>query len=85
MRSIAVGTLLSLVILIASTAYAAEGFPQFQTSGRPQSMHGMTPDQQKMVEAYLPPPPIRHSWPGGYRVLLHELVNTFMDHMTGRY
>jgi hypothetical protein len=38
-----------------------------------------------MFYGYVPPPPIRHTWPGGYKVIFHELTNTLMEHITGRY
>jgi hypothetical protein len=41
--------------------------------------------QQKMFYGYVPPPPIRHTWPGGYRVIFHELTNTLMEHILGQY
>ncbi|MEJ2717894.1 MAG: hypothetical protein P8182_12255 [Deltaproteobacteria bacterium] len=34
---------------------------------------------------YVPPPPIRHTWPGGYRVILQEMNNTFIEHMLNQY
>jgi hypothetical protein len=80
--------ILALVLSMATAtvlAGAAEGIPQYQPQGEQRSAPAAAPDREKMVEAYLPPPPIRHTWPGGYRVLLHELVNTLMDHMTGHY
>lgn len=78
---------IAIVILMISSANlaGAEEFPQFNRVREPQATKALTPEQQKMVEAYLPPPPIRHSWPGGYRVLLHEIMNTLMEHMTGHY
>ncbi len=79
--------IITLILMIATTPglAGAEGLPQLPPQEEPRSAHATPPEQQKMVEAYVPPPPIRHSWPGGYRVLLHELMNTLMDHMTGHY
>ena len=34
---------------------------------------------------YVPPPPIRHTWPGGYRVIMQEMNNTFIEHVLGQY
>lgn len=34
---------------------------------------------------YVAPPPIRHTWPGGYKVIFHDLVNTLMEHIIGQY
>ncbi len=55
-----------------ATASPAHGVPHSRT-------------QQEMFYGYVPPPPIRHTWPGGYRVIFHEIANTLLDHMLGRY
>jgi|GEM_PF-512825 len=34
---------------------------------------------------YVPPPPILHVWPGGYRVIRQDLSNTLSDHIGGHY
>jgi hypothetical protein len=34
---------------------------------------------------YVPPPPIHHTWPGGYRAIFMEMMNTWSEHMLGRY
>jgi hypothetical protein len=41
--------------------------------------------QQRMYYGYVPPPPILHTWPGGYRVIIHELLNTLSEHLLGQY
>lgn len=41
--------------------------------------------QQRMFYGYVPPAPIKHTWPGGYRNIWHELTNTLIEHMLGRY
>ncbi len=60
----------------------AEDFPakpdQTQQATRPAS-----PNQP--FYGYVPPPPIRHTWPGGYKVIFHELVDTLAEHMLGQY
>jgi len=47
----------------------------------------VTPEQarQKLFYGYVPPAPILHTWPGGYRVILHDMTNSFIDHFLGRY
>ncbi|MGB9617258.1 MAG: hypothetical protein ACP5M0_13965 [Desulfomonilaceae bacterium] len=85
MRSIVILALVLLAATATGLAGAAEAIPQLQPQGAHQAAPAAPPDREKLVEAYIPPPPIRHTWPGGYRVLLHELVNTMMDHMTGHY
>jgi hypothetical protein len=41
--------------------------------------------RQKLFYGYVPPLPIQHTWPGGYRVIMHELFNTLGEHMVGQY
>ncbi|GEM_PF-1613367 len=41
--------------------------------------------RQKMFYGYVPPAPIRHTWPGGYRAIISEMTNTLIDHMLGHY
>jgi hypothetical protein len=75
----------TIVLVSFLAAPASDNFPQYQSTPKQPAVRGHTAEQENMFEAYVPPPPIRHSWPGGYRVLLHEVVNTFMDHVVGRY
>ena len=49
-----------------------KGYPA--AKGMPQRFYG-----------YVPPPPIRHTWPGGYRVIFQEMNNTFINHVLGHY
>lgn len=49
-----------------------------------QSAIGQSPPNQPFF-GYVPPPPIRHTWPGGYKVIFHELLNTLSEHMLGWY
>jgi hypothetical protein len=74
-----------IVMGFSLAAPASDNFPQYQATPRQPAVQGPSAEQQNMFEAYVPPPPIRHSWPGGYRVLIHEVMNTFMDHIVGRY
>lgn len=41
--------------------------------------------RQQLYYVYAPPPPIRHTWPGGYRVIVHEMFNTLAGHILGQY
>jgi hypothetical protein len=77
----------SLIFLIvicfagmSASTLSADNFPAAPAQGPPPSKV-----QQKMFYGYVPPPPIRHTWPGGYRVIFHELTNTLMEHITGQY
>jgi hypothetical protein len=40
---------------------------------------------QQANYGYVPPPPILHTWPGGYRVIIHEMTNSLIDHILGKY
>ena len=78
--------LVFIIVMVSALAVSAsDNFPQYQTTPRQSTVQGHTAEQENMFEAYVPPPPIRHSSARRYRVLLHEVVNTFMDHMVGRY
>jgi hypothetical protein len=43
------------------------------------------PGMPQRFYGYVPPPPIRDTWPGGYRVIFHELFTILSEHMVGRY
>lgn len=81
--------LVCLVILLShsvvSAVAEAENFP----GGPPASVEPQRiappPDQQRMFYGYVPPAPIRHTWPGGYRVIFNELTNTLIEHILGQY
>lgn len=66
-------------------AVSSENFPAIRQTAPQAPPPSLSEAQYKLYYGYVPPPPIRHSWPGGYRVLVHEVVNTLMDHLTGRY
>jgi hypothetical protein len=70
---------------MSASSLCADNFPAApaqsgQVQGPPPSKV-----QQKMFYGYVPPPPIRHTWPGGYKVIFHELTNTLMEHIIGQY
>jgi hypothetical protein len=68
--------------LLASVTVADNSFPQSPAgAGKP----GITKAQQQLYYGYVPPPPIRHTWPGGYRAIIHEMMNNLMEHITGHY
>ncbi|AFM24381.1 hypothetical protein [Desulfomonile tiedjei] len=76
--------ILVIAIFAAGSTVWAQNFPD-QQSNQPQRVTGNTAAQQKMFYGYIPPAPIRHTWPGGYRVIFHELGNTLMEHILGHY
>ncbi len=81
---------LSITLLIISFSIAlfgfsagAEEFPsQVPAASQPQIRGQSHPGP---FQGYVPPPPIRHTWPGGYKVIFHEMMNTLMDHIVGQY
>jgi hypothetical protein len=76
-----------LVMAIASwiSAVSAENFPATGAPAAGPRQPAATSAQQQRVYGYVPPPPIRHTWPGGYKVIFHELFNTLSQHMLGHY
>jgi len=72
------------VVLVFPTAYA-QNFPSGASAypGGPRLSKAQI--QQRMYYGYVPPAPIRHTWPGGYRNIIHELLNTLSDHVVGQY
>jgi hypothetical protein len=82
--------LLCLVILLGcslmSTVVQAENFPADAAgAGQPQKIASPPANQPQMFYGYVPPAPIRHTWPGGYRVIFSELTNTLIEHIIGQY
>ncbi|HTY25477.1 MAG TPA: hypothetical protein VMC85_20270 [Desulfomonilaceae bacterium] len=64
------------------SAAAADNFPDRKMT----APRGRGPAvQQQIFYGYVPPPPIRHTWPGGYKVIFHELLNTLSGHVLGQY
>ena len=53
----------------------------------PRYTPALAPSEQQVQPfyGYVPPAPIRHTWPGGYKVIIHEIMNTLVDHVLGRY
>jgi hypothetical protein len=70
--------------LLAGMALA-DNFPAApQQPQAPPAVHHAK-KQPELFYGYVPPAPIRHTWPGGYRVIILEMGNTFMEHLLGRY
>ncbi|MGB6064102.1 MAG: hypothetical protein WBG50_04805 [Desulfomonilaceae bacterium] len=77
-----------LILCFTGMSLAAsqgDNFPAAPAAAGPAHGTPLSSAQQKMFYGYVPPPPIRHTWPGGYRVIFHELANTLMDHILGQY
>ena len=82
--------LMSLAVMTAAAlfvtaAVAENGFPQAPASAGRTGKPALSKSQQQLYYGYVPPPPIRHTWPGGYRAIIHEMMNNLMEHMTGHY
>ncbi len=75
--------LLCILGLIVGSVFA-ENFPSNQLPAAQPIAQPGTP-QPQVFYGYVPPAPIQHTWPGGYKVIFHELTNTLVDHILGRY
>lgn len=62
----------------------AQDIPGNQNAPRQAQSSPQAPSNEPFY-GYVPPPPIRHTWPGGYKVIFHELIDTLTEHMLGRY
>jgi len=82
-------TIIWLAIFAAYSLLAgmalADNFPAapLQPQAPPAAQHAK--QQPELFYGYVPPAPIRHTWPGGYRVIILEMTNTFIEHLLGRY
>jgi hypothetical protein len=78
-------TVLVVASLAVVTATAANNFPSQPAPAAVPLKPGAAAGQPQPFYGYVPPAPVRHTWPGGYRVIFHELMNTFTEHMLGQY
>ncbi len=76
--------LFALIFSIFLGSAPAQDFPS-QASQAQQSQVARQSEPNQPFYGYVPPPPIRHTWPGGYKVIFHELLNTLSEHMLGQY
>jgi hypothetical protein len=83
----AVVLILTIVLALGllTVSARAENFPSFEK----EFTQPLTPPPAKVMPqrfyGYVPPPPIRDTWPGGYRVIFHELRETLLNHIQGYY
>lgn len=82
-----IGVGVSLVLL---TIFPLGGFGAADSPSSPSQALASSPVQKgdvrdRMYYGYVPPPPIRHTWPGGYKVIFHEIFHTLADHIRGNY
>jgi hypothetical protein len=97
MRAVSrVAATLALLALVIVPCYGSDNFPAQplsspSPSAPPQAQAQMPPQhmspeaRDRMYYGYVPPAPIRHTWPGGYKVLFHEIFNTLAEHILGNY
>jgi hypothetical protein len=84
-RSILLLILAAFLVGLLAAPAMGESFPAYQPKYKNQAPPPVAKNQPPLFYGYVPPPPIRHTWPGGYRVIFHEMLNTFVEHMLGRY
>ncbi len=75
----------ALIAVALVSAVSAQNFPATSAPVAGPRQPAAVSAQQQMVYAYAPPPPIRQTWPGGYRVIFHEILNTLSEHFLGHY
>ncbi len=83
MKRLIIGLTVCLFVITTLSVCFGQNFPAMQPPAARQPQPYIA-DKQIQME-YVPPPPIRHTWPGGYRVIFHELTNTLMEHILGQY
>lgn len=76
---------LTVAALLASVAAADDSFPSAPATAGRTGKPAISKPQQQLYYGYVPPPPILHTWPGGYRAIFHEMMNNLAEHMTGHY
>lgn len=76
--------LATVILAVPALSSAADSFPN-PGANHPQQGPGSSAVQQKLNYGYIPPAPIRHTWPGGYKVIFQELGNTLSEHILGQY
>jgi hypothetical protein len=71
-------------VILAAGVLAAD-FPSNTPDSKASPPLSQGEIRQRMFYGYVPPAPIHHTWPGGYRVIFHELMNTLSEHILGQY
>ncbi len=83
--ALVVCTILLMTSVSVVAASAANDFPSQPTPPVVTSKPAPSAGQPQLFYGYVPPPPIRHTWPGGYKVIFHEIMNTLAEHILGQY
>lgn len=87
MRLVSLAIAICVVLSVAAVpCYASESFPSQPLRPPSTPAQGQSPEvRDRMYYGYVPPAPIRHTWPGGYKVIFHEIFNTLAEHILGNY
>ncbi len=87
MKKYAVLTFFMIVVIIAGSSGVSfcQDFPANADAAKQQVQPPSQQNPNQPFYGYVPPPPIRHTWPGGYKVIFHELLDTLMEHVLGQY
>ncbi|MGC8602764.1 MAG: hypothetical protein ACP5VS_03645 [Desulfomonilaceae bacterium] len=84
MRRIVLFLMFFFFISVPVQGTLAADFPAVANSAS-QPRGSNATDGKQQFNGYVPPPPVRDTWPGGYKVIFHEMMNTLMDHIVGQY
>jgi len=74
----------AVLFLMLSVSFAGDA-PATQGKGQKAPAAAASPVPPTVFYGYVPPPPIREIWPGGFRVIFHELSNLLAEHAQGHY
>jgi hypothetical protein len=76
--------LVTISIVIVPASYPGD-LPAGQPAVARVPASKVSPGMPQRFYGYVPPPPVMDTWPGGYRVIFHELFNLLTEHMLGQY
>lgn len=76
--------LFTVIFTTCLTCASAQDFPSKPNQAQESAAAPPSGPNQPFY-GYVPPPPIRHTWPGGYKVIFHELLDTLTEHILGQY
>lgn len=74
-----------LALSVGVAACLAQNPPAGPAAGKAVQAPPASKVHPQVHYGYVPPPPILHTWPGGYRVIIHEMTNSLIDHILGKY
>lgn len=75
-----------LCVVVYASLCAADNFPAPAAPRASSAVKAPGPEgAPQRFYGYVPPPPIRDTWPGGYKVIFHELREMLLNHIQGYY